>query len=172
MRKIAFSIVALVALAGCVSVSKSDATAGRGGNRREQFTVPNPEDWQLATEKCVDALAGSGVLTKKDGGKAVVAVGTVKDTTWWPIDETLFARALRLSLLRSGKALSTSLLPSEGKDTGSALRPDFKLDGKIAMRQRKLDGKAIPPEFVVHLKLTDLRTKLVTWEDVVPVEKR
>jgi len=179
MRRIAVFIAALplaAALVGCASISGGSGGGGASsatGKRRTPFVVPRSEEWRSVARKCVDVLAASGLLKGKDGEKAVVAVGNVKDATWWVVDETLFARSLRLALLRSGKALSTSIQPgSGGKGADSALRPDFELDSDIAMRQRQSGGKALPPEFVVRLKLTDTRTKRVVWKDAVPVAAR
>ena len=165
-----FSIVFLVfllALPGCVAPTGDVAS---GQKKPESLTVPGPDAWNAAAERCVSSLIESGALKKENGGRPVVAVGTIADTTWWTVDETLLSHCLRLALLHSGKALSTSL-PGKGETSSSAIQPDFKLDGTVEVRHRDSGGQPITPVFVVHLKLTDMETKLVPWEDVVPVDE-
>jgi len=163
--KTTFLILAAVSIllaGGCAT------TTTEKKDEQVKFSVPPPDAWKAAAEKCVSSLVAADALKSKRGGKAIVAVAPIVNTTWWVVDETLFSHCVRMALIRSQKAISVPFNPLPGQATAT-VQPDFKLDGTVTMKERKEDGKPIPPVFTVRLKLTDVKTKLIPWEDTVVV---
>ncbi len=179
-----FLIAAVLSVCGCGSdPARIDATGNRGLTTTDDI---NFKDWQMAAEKCVNSLLESETLVKQDGKKAVVMVSTVKNSTSQHIDVQILTQKITSSILRSGKAVTTTAVSGAGatdkstkqvrdlqddemfnqktvKKNGTAIAPDFSLAGEIT-QMKTAEGRTKESYFYFHMTLTDLETGLAVWE--------
>ncbi len=177
-------LVALLSLCGCGSdPARIDASGNAGLTTTDDI---NFKDWQMAAEKCINSLLESGVLVKEDGKKAVIMVSTVKNSTSQHIDVQILTQKITSSILRSGKAVTTTAVSGSGaidkstkqvraleddemfnqktvKKQGTAIAPDFSLAGEIT-QMKTAEGRMRESYFYFHMTLTDLETGLAVWE--------
>ncbi|MDR2342660.1 MAG: penicillin-binding protein activator LpoB, partial [Campylobacteraceae bacterium] len=74
------------------------------------------QDFEKAASDAVDSLLRSGVLSKPNGEKYVVAIGRIVNDTTQKIDTDMFIKKIRTSMLNSGKAVVTSAITAGGND--------------------------------------------------------
>jgi len=188
---IALSISALL-LTACGSAPKRiDATGNEG-----IVSIDNVDfkDWQIAAEKGIRSLLESGTLNRNDNRKNIIMISSVKNSTTQHINTRILTDKIRQSLLRSGKALTTTAISGTGADdaasrqvrelandpmfkqntvqqSGTVIAPDMSLSGEIVQQQNSL-GRREESYFFFHLSLTDLTTGLAVWEDNVEIVKQ
>lgn len=154
----------------------------------------NFKDWQMAAEKCINSMLRSGVLDRPDGRKSVVMVSTVKNSTTQHININILTQKIRVAILRSGKAITTTAVSGSGaedrasrqvrdlsndemfdertvQEMGTAIAPDFSLAGEI-IQQKTTQGRSMESYFYFHMTLTNLKTGLGAWEDEVEIAKQ
>ncbi|HCE44237.1 MAG TPA: penicillin-binding protein activator LpoB [Lentisphaeria bacterium] len=185
-------LAGLMTICGCGSdPARIDATGNRGLTTTDDI---NFKDWQMAAEKCVNSLLESGTLVRADGKKAVVMVSTVKNSTSQHIDVQILTQKITGSILRSGKAVTTTAVSGAGaidkstkqvrdlqddemfnqktvKKQGTAIAPDFSIAGEIT-QMKTTEGRAKESYFYFHMTLTDLETGLAVWENEVEIAKQ
>jgi len=179
-----FMLAGLLSVCGCGSdPARIDPAGNKGLISTDEI---NPKDWQMAAEKCINSLLESGTLVKADGKKAVVMVSTVKNSTSQHIDVQILTQKITSSILRSGKAITTTAVSGAGatdkstkqvrdlqddemfnqktvKKMGTAVAPDFSLAGEIT-QVKTTEGRSKESYFYFHMTLTDLETGLAVWE--------
>ncbi len=196
MKRQMISAAALAALlgvaAGCGTAPHRIDTAGDEG----LTTVHEIDfkDWQTAAEKSINSMIASGTLNRADGRKTVVMVGEVKNSTRNTINTRILTDKIRQSILRSGKAVTTTAVGAKGAEEtatrqvrelenddlfnqatvqkrGTVIAPDMSLSGEIVQEVRKVNRQE-ESYFFIHLVLTDLSTGLAMWEDNVEIGKQ
>lgn len=196
MTKTTLSILGLILttflLTGCGSSTRRiDATSNQGLVTVDDI---NFKDWQIAAEKGTNSLLASGVLSRSDGRKTIIMVSTIKNSTSQHINTRILTDKIRQSLLRSGKAITTTAVGGNGPDdkaskqvrrledddmfnqatvqkAGTAIAPDMSLSGEI-VQERVSSGRARESYFFFHMAVTDLKTGLAVWEDNVEIAKQ
>jgi len=182
----------VVVLTGCGTAShRIDPTGNEGLTTTDDI---NFKDWQMAAEKSISSLLQAGVLDRADGRKSVIMVSTVRNSTSQHINTQILTQKIRTSILRSGKAITTTAVGAQGAEDaatrqvrelqddemfdqrtvqpmGTAIAPDFSLSGEIT-QQRTTQGRDSESYFYFHMVLTDLKTGLGVWEDEVEVAKQ
>ena len=142
---------------------------------------------QAASEETSDLLA-SGALDKVASPPAVLAISRIVNNTGQQIDTDLLTKKIRVALLNSGKALTTTTMglggtaedpmakglqqESEFKSDQKATRtPDFTLSGKIIQTIAR-DGDTSQSTFSFQLSLTEPKSGLAVWEGEKEITKQ
>lgn len=146
-------------------------------------------DFQAAAQDMVESLLASGAVTKKDGGRYVLAVSRVVNDTMQHIDTDQLVKKIRVGLLQSGKVIVTTAVGADGAEDkmsmqtrkelrgneefkqdsvagkGSMIAPDLSLSGKILQRNIRVDSSTQRVEYYFQMTLTEIKTGLAYWED-------
>ncbi len=146
-------------------------------------------DFQAAAQDMVESLLASGAVTKKDGGRYVLAVSRVLNDTMQHIDTDQLVKKIRVGLLQSGKVIVTTAVGAEGAEDkmsmqtrkelrgneefkqesvatkGTMIAPDLSLSGKILQRNIRVDSSTQRVEYYFQMTLTEIKTGLAYWED-------
>ncbi|QSH41111.1 penicillin-binding protein activator LpoB [Lentisphaerota bacterium ZTH] len=179
-------------LAGCgTDPHRIDPSSNQGLTTVDDI---NFKDWQIAGEKCVKTMLDSGVLKRNDGRKTVIMISTVKNSTSQHVNTRLLTDRIRLAVLRSGQAITTTAVSGKGAEDnasrqvrkladdemfnkktvvkqGTAIAPEMSLAGEIVQQKTK-SGRTSESYFFIHMTLTDLKTGLAVWEDNVEIAKQ
>jgi uncharacterized protein (TIGR02722 family) len=183
---------AVALVAGCGTQShRIDPKGSEGLTTTNEI---NFKDYQNTSVKIVNSILRSGVLVRNDGKKTVVMISTIKNSTSEHLQPNILTNQIRLSMLRSGKAIITTAVSGSGaedkavrqvrdlqddemfnqktvKKNGRVIAPDMSLNGEIIQKKSR-NGRARESYFQVHLTLTDLDTGLAVWEDYVEFTKQ
>ncbi len=191
--KIASSIIlAALLLSGC-----ADKTQRIDMNKDEAGQVMGLDyrDFNEAAGKAVQSMLKSGVLDKRDGDRYVIAISQVTNDTMQHIDTDQLIKKIRVDLLRSGRAVVTTSIGSEGNvdemnikvreltgsedynprtttKKGQLIAPELSLSGKIIQKNITMDDGKQQVEYYFQLTLTELSTGLAWWEDESIIGKR
>ena len=189
--KIASSIIlAALLLSGC-----ADKTQRIDMNKDEAGQVMGLDyrDFNEAAGKAVQSMLKSGVLDKRDGDRYVIAISQVTNDTMQHIDTDQLIKKIRVDLLRSGRAVVTTSIGSEGNvdemnikvreltgsedynprtttKKGQLIAPELSLSGKIIQKNITMDDGKQQVEY--YFQLTQLSTGLAWWEDESIIGKR
>ncbi|MDR2100921.1 MAG: penicillin-binding protein activator LpoB [Campylobacteraceae bacterium] len=187
LTKAALTAVVFVFLAGCTQQAPRYVGVD---NPEVQAVISmglDRQDFEKAAADAVDSLLRSGVLSKPNGEKYVVAIGRIINDTTQKIDTDMFIKKIRTSMLNSGKAVVTSAITAGGnndeliyqtrdlrtddefkQDTisekGTLLAPELSLTGKIIQQSKTIDKNKLV-EFYFQLTLTNLKNGLAVWEE-------
>ncbi len=155
------------------------------------------QDWGFAATKMTDSLMRSGVLDKpkQAGKKNVIMISRIQNKTAEHVDIDLLVKKMRTSVLRSGKALTTTAVRAGGAEDpasmktrkelrgneefdqstvakkGKMLAPHYSLSGKIIQSNARA-GRVSQATFTFQLSLTDIETGLAVWEDEFEIVKQ
>jgi penicillin-binding protein activator len=148
----------------------------------------NIQDYIQAANASVNKLLASGVLDKVPNPPAVLAISFIVNNTGQQIDTDLLTKKIRVAVLNSGKALTTTTIGPGGtaedpmakglqqeaeagvnQKTGRA--PDFTLSGKIIETTARA-GKTRQSTYSFQLSLTDIKTGLAVWEGEEEITKQ
>ncbi len=151
-------------------------------------------DFEKAAVDMTENMLQSGALNKRGGGRYVVAIDRIINDTMQRIDTDMLIKKIRITMLKSGKAVVTTAIKVGGAEStlthsvrelrnndevkrttvakkNSIIAPDLGLSGKIIQRNsRSTKGKQIV-DYYFQLSLTDLESGLALWEDEVVVGK-
>jgi hypothetical protein len=133
-------------------------------------------------------LKASGALTKVSAPPAVLAISRIVNNTGQQIDTDLLIKKIRVDLLQSGQAVTTTTMGVGGtaedpmakglqqeaefkSDQKVTRTPDFTLSGKIIQTIAR-DGKTSQSTFSFQLSLTDPRNGLAVWEGEKEITKQ
>jgi uncharacterized protein (TIGR02722 family) len=147
----------------------------------------NIQDYIWAANASVTDLLASGALDKVANPPAVLAISRIVNSTGQQIDTDLLTKKIRVALLHSGKAVTTTTLGPGGtaedrlalamqqedefmNDQKTTHLPDFSLSGKIIETTARA-GSTRQSTYSFQLSLTDKRG-LAVWEGEKEITKQ
>lgn len=173
-----------------IVVGCSSAHYVQTGGRESVVTVGeiNIQDFIQAADNTAKDLLASGALDKVPTPPAVLAISRIINNTGQQVDTDLLIKKIRVALLNSGKAQTTTTLGLGGtaedpmakglqqenefaSDQKVTRKPDFTLSGKIIELQVKA-GTTSQSTYSFQLTLTDARTGLAVWEGEKEITKQ
>ena len=148
----------------------------------------NIQDFIQAADSATSELLASGALDKVSTPPAVIAISRIVNNTGQQIDTDLLTKKIRVALLNSGKAQTTTTMGLGGTaedpmakglqqenefkaDQQNTRTPDFTLSGKIIQTVAR-DGNTSQSTFSFQLSLTDAKTGLAVWEGEKEITKQ
>ena len=174
-----------VFITGCATSAHYVETGGKGN----VVTVSgiNIQDYIQAANATVQDLLQSGALDKVPAPPAVLAMSRIVNNTGQQIDTDLLTKKMRVALLQSGKAVTTTTMGLGGtaedplakgmqqenefmNDQKPARLPDFSLSGKI-IETLVHAGNTRQATYSFQLSLTD-KNGLAVWEDEKEITKQ
>jgi len=183
--------VTLAVLAGCAAPARYIDPAADDG---AVAMTMDYRDFEKAATDAVEDMLASGAVNKPDGGRYIMVVSRITNDTMQRIDTDQLTKKIRVSLLRSGKVVTTTAVGLDGAEDemnikarelrnsdefdqsgvqqkGTLQAPDLSLSGKIIQRNHKV-GKEQQVEYYIQLSLTELKSGLALWENETPIIKR
>ena len=171
---------------GCATKAHYIQTGGR-----ESLVNVNQINIQYfiqAADTATSDLLASGRLDKVANPPAIIAISRIVNNTGQQIDTDLLTKKIRVALLNSGKAQTTTTMglggtaedpmakglqqESEFKADQKVTRtPDFTLSGKIIQTIAR-EGNTSQSTFSFQLSLTDTKTGLAVWEGEKEITKQ
>lgn len=147
----------------------------------------NSQDFIQAAGAATSDLLASGVLDRVKNPPAILAMSRIVNSTGQQIDIDLLTKKIRVGLLQSGKAVTTTTFGLGGQaedplakgiqqqqefmnDQKTTRLPDFTLSGKIIENAVKA-GNTRQSTFSFQLSLTD-QQGLAVWEGEKEITKQ
>jgi penicillin-binding protein activator len=148
----------------------------------------NIQDFIQAADNAAKDLLASGALDKVPTPPAVLAISRIVNNTGQQVDTDLLTKKIRVALLNSGKAQTTTTMGLGGtsedpmakglqqenefaSDQKATRKPDFTLSGKI-IETRASSGNTHQSTYSFQLALTDAKTGLAVWEGEKEITKQ
>lgn len=192
MKQAIILTLAALVLAGC-SASPTRYVDPAADNGPVSMGMDYRDFEKAATEAVEDMLA-SGAVSNPNGGRYIMVVSRISNDTMQRIDTDQLTKKIRVSLLRSGKVVTTTAVGLNGAEDemnmaarelrnseefdqsgvqkkGTLQAPDLSLSGKILQKNQSL-GDEQQVEYYIQLSLTDLASGLAFWEGETPIIKR
>lgn len=179
-----------LAIAGCAT---TDARYIETGGRESVVNTGriNIQDYIQAANDATVSLLASGVLDRKQqetGVVPVLAMSRIVNNTGQQIDTDLLTKKIRVALLQSGKAMTTTTFGLAGtaedplakgmqqeqefmNDQKTTRLPDFSLSGKIVETTVRA-GSTRQSTFSFQLSLTEGKSGLAVWEGEKEITKQ
>jgi penicillin-binding protein activator len=173
--------------AGCAG---TDAHYVQTGDQHNIVTIGaiNIQDYIQAANEMTGKLLASGALDRVANPPAILAISRIVNNTAQQIDTDLLTKKIRVSVLDSGKALTTTTMGLGGtaedpmakglqqenefkNDVKVTRTPDFTLSGKIIQLAVKA-GNTSQSTYSFQLSLTDSKTGLAVWEGEKEITKQ
>jgi penicillin-binding protein activator len=148
----------------------------------------NIQDYIQAADIMTSDLLAKGALDRVANPPAVLAISRIVNNTGQQIDTDLLTKKIRVRVLDSGKALTTTTMGLGGtaedpmakglqqenefkNDTQVTRTPDFTLSGKIIQLAAR-SGNTSQSTYSFQLSLTDSKTGLAVWEGEKEITKQ
>jgi hypothetical protein len=148
----------------------------------------NIQDYMQAADVMTGDLIASGVLSRVPNPPAVLAISRIVNNTGQQIDMDLLTKKIRIGLLQSGKAVTTTTFGLGGtaedpmakgiqqenqfkSDQNTTRLPDFTLSGSIIQLSVKA-GDTSQSTYSFQLSLTDPKSGLAVWEGEKDITKQ
>jgi hypothetical protein len=171
-----FAAAALVS-GGCATNAHYVQTGG--SESVVNISQINIQDYIQAANEMTGKLLASGVLDRVANPPAVLAISRIVNNTGQQIDTDLLTKKIRIAVLDSGKALTTTTMGLGGtaedpmaKQLQTNIRPpDFTLSGNIIQLAVKA-GNTTQSTYSFQLSLTDAKTGLAVWEGEKEITKQ
>jgi hypothetical protein len=174
------------AIGGCATNAHYVETGGR--ENVVSINQINIQDYIQAANAAVNDLLASGALDRVPNPPAVLAISRIVNNTGQQIDTDLLVKKIRVAVLNSGKAQTTTTMGLGGtaedpmakglqqenefiNDQKVTRKPDFTLSGKIIETTARA-GSTRQSTYSFQLSLTDARTGLATWEGEKEITKQ
>jgi hypothetical protein len=186
--KIIFSLLAALpfVIGGCATNAHYVETGGR--ENVVSVNQINIQDYIQAANAAVNDLLASGALDRVATPPAVLAISRIVNNTGQQIDTDLLVKKIRVAVLNSGKAQTTTTLGLGGtaedpmakglqqenefmNDQKTTRKPDFTLSGKIIETTARA-GSTRQSTYSFQLSLTDAKTGLAVWEGEKEITKQ
>ncbi len=167
----------------------TDAHYVETGGRQSVVSVGkiNDQDFIAAANAATQEMLASGVLDKVKTPPAVLGMSRIENRTGQQIDIDLLTKKIRVALLQSGKAVTTTTFGLGGKaedpmaqgiqqqqefmnDQKNTRLPDFTLSGKIIQNTAKASN-VNQTTYSFQLSLTD-NQGLAVWEGEKQITKQ
>jgi uncharacterized protein (TIGR02722 family) len=187
MKKII--ILPLIAVAAVFTGCGTNAHYVQTGGRESIVSIGqiNDQDFIAAASSATSDLLASGVLDRVKNPPAILAMSRIINNTGQQIDIDLLTKKIRVGLLNSGKAVTTTTFGLDGQaedplakgiqqqqeflnDQKAAPLPDFTLSGKIIETTAK-SGDTRQSTYSFQLSLTD-NQGLAVWEGEKQITKQ
>lgn len=176
---------------GCVTTGSTAS----GVQRPIDTLALTGEDFEIAAETMINSMLSDPAFTNiAKGQRKVVAIGGVTNDTAQRIDTERLSAKITQAMRKSGKFVLTSAVAAGGaldsmsedvrelRDNdefnqktiakkGTLVSPDFSLSGKIRQDTIKLSNGKTRVEYFFLLRMTDLTSGLVYWEDEQTIDK-
>lgn len=187
-------LAASLMLTGC-GTYYTDGTAAQVKRGDALSLGLDREDFDAAAETMIQSMLSDPAFANiTPGHRKVIAIGRVVNDTPQRIDTEKLTAKITSALRRSGKFILTSAVAAGGpldsmsedvrelRDNaefnqktiakqGTLVAPDFSLAGKIRQDTVKLSGGKVQVEYFFLLRVTDLTSGLVYWEDEKTIDK-
>jgi uncharacterized protein (TIGR02722 family) len=186
--KIIFSLLAALpfVIGGCATNAHYVETGGR--ESVVSVNQINIQDYIQAANAAVNDLLASGALDRVPNPPAVLAISRIVNNTGQQIDTDLLVKKIRVAVLNSGKAQTTTTMGLGGtaedpmakglqqenefmNDQKTTRKPDFTLSGKIIETTARA-GSTRQSTYSFQLSLTDSKTGLAIWEGEKEITKQ
>jgi uncharacterized protein (TIGR02722 family) len=148
----------------------------------------NIQDYIQAANDMTSSLLASGALDRVPTPPAVLAISRIVNNTGQQIDTDLLTKKIRVAVLNSGKALTTTTMGLGGtaedpmaqglqqenefkNDVKNTRTPDFTLSGKIIQLTAR-SGDTRQSTYSFQLSLTDAKSGLAVWEGEKEITKQ
>lgn len=188
-------LAATLVLTGCAQTSYTDGSAAQVKKGNALSLGLDREDFESAAETMIQSmLSDPAFVSIAPGQRKVVAIGRVVNDTPQRIDTEKLTAKITSALRRSGKFVLTSAVAAGGAldsmsedvrelrdnsefnqktiaKSGTLVAPDFSLAGKIRQDNVKLANGKVQVEYFFLLRMTDLNSGLVYWEDEQTIDK-
>ena len=155
-------------------------------------------DFNQAASEMVQSMISSGALKKSGGGRYVMTTARVTNDTMQRIDTDQLTAKIEQELMNSGQVVMTAAVGGQGapdemiyemrdirdsatgdefqQDTLAGKRtliaPELSTSGKILQRNIRYDRNRQQVEYYFQLRVTDLTTGLVFWQNETIIGKR
>ncbi len=171
-------------LAGCGTNAHYIQTGGR--QSIVNVGQINIQDYIQAADAAVQDLLASGVLDHVQNPPAVLVMSRIVNNTGQQIDTDLLTQRIRVALLKSGKAQTTTTFGPNAQDQmakgiqqenefmndqKTTRLPDFSLSGKIIQTVARA-GNTSQSTYSFQLSLTDTKTGNAVWESDKEITKQ
>ncbi len=190
MKKTVILSLLAAAIPFAVTGCRTPAHYIQTGGRESVVNVNqiNIQDFIQAATVMTGELKASGALTKVSSPPAVLAISRIVNNTGQQIDTDLLIKKIRVDLLQSGQAVTTTTMGLGGtaedpmakglqqeaefkSDQKVTRTPDFTLSGKIIQTVAR-DGNTSQSTFSFQLSLTDPKSGLAVWEGEKEITKQ
>jgi uncharacterized protein (TIGR02722 family) len=148
----------------------------------------NIQDYIQAANDMTGNLLASGALDRVATPPAILAISRIVNNTGQQIDTDLLTKKIRVAVLNSGKAMTTTTMGLGGtaedplaqglqqenefkSDVKNTRTPDFTLSGKIIQLSAR-SGDTRQSTYSFQLSLTDSKTGLAVWEGEKEITKQ
>ncbi len=188
-------LAATLALSGCSQMNYTDGSAGQVKRGNALSLGLDRDDFDHAAETMIQSmLSDPAFVDIAPGQRKIVAMGRIVNDTPQRIDTEKLTGKITSALRRSGKFILTSAVAAGGaldsmsedvrelrdndefnqktiakKDT--LVAPDFSLAGKIRQDNVKLPSGKVQVEYFFLLRMTDVASGLVYWQDEQTIDK-
>ncbi len=125
----------------------------------------NASDFRRAVQTAVRNMVRSGSLNNPAGGRYVVTVSHIVDTTKKNFDTADIKQKLSTDLAASRKV---RVVAPGSKN----VVPQINISGRITQRTAYIRNGKKRQEYYLHLVLTEAKSGIMLWENVTPVVKR
>jgi uncharacterized protein (TIGR02722 family) len=190
-RKAFLLIIATVLVSGCATQTRYVDPAADDGPVSMSLDY---RDFERAATEAVEDMLASGSVDNPNGGRYILVVSRITNDTMQRIDTDQLIKKIRVSLLRSGKVVTTTAVGLNGAEDEMSMRarelrdseefdqsgvqrkgtlqaPDLSLSGKLIQRNHQV-GREQQVEYYIQLTLTELGSGLALWEGETPIIKR
>ncbi|MBZ7986916.1 penicillin-binding protein activator LpoB [Campylobacter canadensis] len=194
-KLLGLSILTALMLNSCATPSYTDGKASQVKQGDALTLGLDRQDYENAAETMINSMLSDPAFANiKAGTRKVIAIGRVVNDTPQRIDTEKLTAKITTALRKSGKFILTSAVAAGGaldsmsedvrelRDNdefnqktiakkGTLVSPDFSLAGKIRQDNVKLSNGKTQVEYFFLLRLTDLTSGLVYWEDEQTIDK-
>ena len=181
-------LAAAVSLVGAGCATNAHYVQTGGNQSVVTIGQINIQDYMQAADTMTGELLASGALDRVANPPAVLAISRIVNNTGQQIDMDLLTKKIRVALLQSGKAVTTTTMGLGGtaedpmaqglqqendfkSDVKTTRTPDFTLSGKIIQLAVKA-GNTSQSTFSFQLSLTDPKSGLAVWEGEKEITKQ
>jgi uncharacterized protein (TIGR02722 family) len=182
------SLAAAVSLIGAGCATNAHYVQTGGSQSVVTIGQINIQDYIQAANDMTGKMLASGALDRVANPPAVLAISRIVNNTGQQIDTDLLTKKIRVAVLDSGKAMTTTTMGLGGtaedpmaqglqqennfkSDVKNTRAPDFTLSGKIIQLAVKA-GNTSQSTFSFQLSLTDAKTGLAVWEGEKEITKQ
>ncbi len=155
-------------------------------------------DFNQAASEMVQSMISSGALKKSGGGRYVMTTARVTNDTMQRIDTDQLTAKIEQELMNSGQVVMTAAVGGKGapdemiyemrdiRDSATGdefqqetlagkrtlVAPELSTSGAIQQRNVRYDNNRQQVEYYFRLRVTDLTTGLVFWQNETIIGKR